>query len=370
MKTIYRRLFLIVAIVALPTVILAQAPISSSDLIRQMQTLLDQYNQRIQFLEAENNLLKNTLAKHQISIPTDEYNKAMSVVNNNSAKQPLTNTSSSSSQISTPDSLQKAQNLAITTPVTSLQKGFINQINKDWKGIKWAYSFPENAWIGGYEFVKNDAGNNVFVGIVFGDGTPEGAYHAKLLYEFDKKTFNRKLIGLFMYNTTTKMYSTQRGTNPFSSVARDKVHGTYITVNTPTTSSGASNSSNQNQTHPPVTSNNPQVSSQSSADAKSFESKITSIYQARDYNQVLKLSEEFLQKHAPTQRIYQLRYRSYFVLRDFDKALVEVTKMEQAKLATPFAYCEAYAIAMHAGRQDLVKKYKELAGPGCSTTWS
>lgn len=107
-----------------------------------------------------------------------------------------------------------------------------------------------------------------------------------------------------------------------------------------------------------------------SATTVAMENEITKLYQDKKYNEVMSTSDNYLRSNAPTYRILQLRYRSLFVLREFNKALAEVQKMEDAKLATAFSYCEAYAIAMHANNQTLANKYKGLAGAGCSTTGS
>lgn len=340
-----------------PIAVFAQTP-SAQELVKQMQALLTQYSERIRVLEAENTMLKALIAKHEIQIPLDEYNKILNTTPAPNVNVTANNTATASGATSTGELLlaQPSQSMAISVSLTPLQKGFIDQINKDWIGIRGAYQFPENAWIGGYEFVKNPAMNSVFVDIVYGGGTPEGAYNAKLLYEFDKTTFKRKLIGLFIYNSETKGYVTKTGTNPFAGVERDMIRGTMATPSTPTL-----NSAPQNPSTPVVT------NTDSSAE---IENKLTTMYQAKNYAGVISTSDAFLKNSAPTYKILQLRYRSYFVLREFSKALAEVQKMEAAGLATQFSYCEAYVIALHANNNALVQKYKKLAGAGCSTTGS
>lgn len=93
--------------------------------------------------------------------------------------------------------------------------GFIARIQTEWKDVRNAYKLPENAAIGGYEFVQKDANDHVFVDIIFGTGVT-GIYDAKILYQYDKSTFKRKLIGFFEYNATTGKYTTKSGTNPFA----------------------------------------------------------------------------------------------------------------------------------------------------------
>jgi hypothetical protein len=111
------------------------------------------------------------------------------------------------------------------TPV-SLEKdygkdvsGFITRIGKDWSAIKSAYTLPVGARVAGYEFVQTGSQDHVFVDIVVGTGTT-GIYDIKILYQFEKTEYKRKLIGIFDYDTTTGKYKTRTGTNPFSGVTR------------------------------------------------------------------------------------------------------------------------------------------------------
>ncbi len=50
---------------------------TNSDLISDLQKVLDQYKVRIQQLEAENTLLRKTMAQYEIQIPLSEYTAAM-----------------------------------------------------------------------------------------------------------------------------------------------------------------------------------------------------------------------------------------------------------------------------------------------------
>ncbi len=107
--------------------------------------------------------------------------------------------------------------------VTSIEKihgpiyaGFIKKIITDWEKVRDAYVMPKGAYIGGYEFVATGAMDHVFVDIMYtGSVTASGMYDAKILYQFDKTTFARKLIGLFEYNKATGFYVTKTGKNIF-----------------------------------------------------------------------------------------------------------------------------------------------------------
>lgn len=350
-----KKIVTVLAIALFPAAVFAQSgTLSPTELVKQMQGLLNQYSERIRVLEAENQLLRNIMAKNEIQIPLEEYSKILNSTGTISAA-PTLNSATNTNTTTT-------QPTIITSSLSTIQKGFIDQINKDWEGIRGAYGFPADARIGGYEFVKNESGDDVFVDIIFGNGTPEGAYNAKILYQFDKITFKRKLVGLFIYNSETKGYVTKTGTNPFPGAERDIIRGT-LTGATTTVSSVA--------TKPTTTNQVPTAPKAADSDAAvAMENKLLSLYQARNYSWVLSTSDAYLKTSAPTYKIIQLRYRSLFLVREFNQALAEVQKMEKAGLATQFSYCEGYAIAVNAGNQELATKYKKLAGSGCSTAGS
>ena len=104
--------------------------------------------------------------------------------------------------------------------------GFISRINRDWIAIKSAYTLPSNTRIAAYEFVGTGAQDYVFIDIVSGTGTT-GVYDTKILYQFEKTEYKRKLIGIFDYNSATTRYTTRTGTNPFACVPRTFVRDPY-----------------------------------------------------------------------------------------------------------------------------------------------
>lgn len=63
----------------LPYTVSAQTGTSQTpDIAKQMQMLLDQYSDKIRTLEAENKLLRATMAKYEIQIPLADYNAVLS----------------------------------------------------------------------------------------------------------------------------------------------------------------------------------------------------------------------------------------------------------------------------------------------------
>lgn len=329
--------------VAMPLSAIAQVTSSPTELVKKMQELLNQYSDRIQALEGENKMLREAMAQHNIQIPLADFQK--NVAATGSTNVPSTNTANATNPGS-----------------TELQKGFINQIRLDWPAIREAYGMPANARIGMYEFVKNEAENNAFADIIYGDGTPEGAYNAKLLYEFDKITFKRKLIGFFEYDTNTKRYVTRRGNNPFPTAERIRVYESAVTNISPLAQTQTPETP-QNNTSAPINNANANNSA-----AVEVEKKMRDAYLAKNFAQVFSISDEYLKNNPATYMIYFHRYRSYFAQGKYQQTMDVIKKMEAEKLADARIYCDAYAVAQIIKDTTLSARYKNLAGSGCKTT--
>lgn len=330
MKLIKKFSFLFVLL--LPVAVFSQTSLTPQELSAQMQKLLAQYAEKIRILEAENIMLRNLMAKHEIQIPLEEYNKIFS--DNNTS--------------TTPDASVISPNTHNQSAITPIKQGFIDQFKKDWPDVRRAYSMPENAFIGAYEFVKNDKENTAYVDIVYGEWTPEWAYNAKLLYEFNKENFKRTLIGFFEYNTTTKVYVTKKWKNPFAGIEREVVREA-APVMTPT--------SNANPSTPVVNT--------ADSSALKIESDMLNAYNKKDYNSLLKISDSYLKNSQGTYKIYLYRYRSYFLLGQYTQALGEIKKMENIKLADEKIYCDAAVVAQYAKDAHLSSQYKKMAWSGC-----
>lgn len=329
--------------VAMPFSAIAQVTSSPTELVKKMQELLNQYSERIQALEGENKMLREAMAQHNIQIPLADFQKNVAATGSTNV------TSTNTANATNPGS-------------TELQKGFINQIRLDWPAIREAYGMPANARIGMYEFVKNEAENNAFADIIYGDGTPEGAYNAKLLYEFDKITFKRKLIGFFEYDTNTKRYVTRRGNNPFPTTERIRVYESAVTNASPLAQTQTPENP-QNNTSAPINNTNANNSA-----AVEVEKKMRDAYLAKNFAQVFSISDEYLKNNPATYMIYFHRYRSYFAQGKYQQTMDVIKKMEAEKLADARIYCDAYAVAQIIKDTTLSARYKNLAGSGCKTT--
>ena len=329
--------------VAMPLSAIAQVTSSPTELVKKMQELLNQYSDRIQALEGENKMLREAMAQHNIQIPLADFQKNVAATGSTNVA-PTTGTN------------------ATNPGSTELQKGFINQIRLDWPAIREAYGMPANARIGMYEFVKNEAENNAFADIIYGDGTSEGAYNAKLLYEFDKTTFKRKLIGYFEYDTNTKRYITRRGNNPFPTAERIRVYESAVTNLAPSIQTQTPETP---QTNTPAPTTNTNTNNSAAAEV---EKKMRDAYLAKNFAQVFSISDEYLKNNPATYMIYFHRYRSYFAQGKYQQTMDVIKKMEAEKLADARIYCDAYAVAQIIKDSTLSTRYKNLAGSGCKTT--
>lgn len=226
--------------------------------------------------------------------------------------------------------------------------GFIGKIHTEWSAIRDAYSLPNTAKIGGYEFVPSGNADHVFVGIMYASSS--GAiYDAKILYQYDKQTFKRKLIGFFEYNRLSQKYLTKTGSNPFTGVPRIFVLDPYF--------SSPSNTPSPSLTTVSTTTGSTTVSPISSTVTMS---EIEKAYQEKRYLSVISLSNSYLTVNTPTVDILRIRYRTYFIIGKYSESLGEIGKIQSlGKLDKPMA-CDAQVIATYGKNTTLVSQYAAL----------
>lgn len=236
--------------------------------------------------------------------------------------------------------------------------GFIARIQTEWKDIRNAYKLPENANIGGYEFVQKDANDHVFVDIVFGTGTT-GIYDAKILYQYDKSTFKRKLIGFFEYNTTTGKYTTKSGTNPFAGVTRTFIRDPYFSgaTSVPSTAT-ASSSTTTNNTPNPVA--NTGSTNTPTGTSTVLMTDIEKAYTEKRYLSVISLSNSYLTANTATYELLRIRYRTYFIIGKYTESLAEIAKIQAMGKLDKQTACDAQVIATYGKDTTLVSKYSAV----------
>ena len=230
--------YIILLISILPISLFAETSTEIDSMVTQMKSVLDQYAAKIKALEVENNILRNEIMKAGIKIPLSTYTGA--IVSTGAT----TKTGSTSNPANTIYSNTLAPNVsAITSTYGARYANFVTKIHTDWSAIRTAYKIPETAFIGGYEFVKQGSDNHVFVDIIYDIATNTGTYDAKILYEYNTETFQRKLIGFFEFNKATGYYVTKTGNNPFAGVARVFVQDPDATkrIVPPTATTGTGN---------------------------------------------------------------------------------------------------------------------------------
>lgn len=168
--------------------------------VDQLTLLLRQYDTRIKQLEAENAVLKQEIMKAGIKIPLADFSGAIATPLPTKLDPVSPILSGASSPVSS------SGYLLVSNPD---HRAFIVQIHKDWSSIQKAYSLPSNSSIAGYEFVQSGALDHVFVDISYKNTSSGGVYDAKILYQFEKKEYKRKLIGHFLFDGVSQKYITK-----------------------------------------------------------------------------------------------------------------------------------------------------------------
>ena len=338
----------------MPASLFALTAIDPQWALSQMNLLVSQYESRIKQLEAENTVLKYEMVKAGIKIPLDAFSGAIAT--------PLptdigSNATGNTAQIVPPTNIIPTETVPQYTKDIS---GFIIRITKDWSAIRSAYSLPANARIAAYEFVQTGAMDHIFTDIVIGTGTT-GIYDMKILYQFDKSEYKRKLIGIFIYDISTGRYITKNGSNPFGGVARvfvrDPAYSGSISI-APTASLGGVASSGSTSIVPKnltVSSEAPVIGSTSVTLAD-----ITKAYNEKRYLTTIALSNSYLTIAKPTVEILSIRYRTYFIIGKYSESLAEIAKIEAISMLDRQTACNAQVIATYSKNQSLVDRYTAI----------
>jgi len=332
------------------------------DPITQTKQLLDQYAARVKFLENENSILREEMRKAGIQIPLDVYSGAMQTTtivaptNSSSTPSAVTTPPASGISVATGTVSTASSDMNADDMLVSIEKahgasyaGFVKRIISEWTKVRDAYALPVDARIGGYEFVLSGAMDYVFVDITYsGSTTGSGIFDAKILYQFDKTTFARKLIGFFEYNKVSGYYITKTGKNIFPGVKRTFILDTRV-GNTISTSVTPSTSIT------PTTTGSTTVSVVSPAVTIS---EIEAAYAAKRFLSVISLSNTWLANNAPSLDVLRIRYRTYFIIAKYSEALKEIEKIRSIGQLSSAVACEGYVIATYAKDTTLADSYK------------
>jgi hypothetical protein len=350
--------FLLLPLIMLIPVSVGAANMTASEadsMVTEMKTILDQYALKIRALEAENAVLREEVRKAGIQIPLSAYSGAI-IQTATPPSTPTTPTTSSTNTgttttvvptVSTGTGLTASMIESLKTSQWARYAGFITRIHTEWSGIRSAYKLPTTAYIGGYEFVKQGADNHAFVDIVYTTPTASGFYDAKILYEYNTGTYQRKLVWFFEFDKTTGFYKTKSGNNPFAWVARtfvrDPLAGTVIVpttaIGTPTTSTGTASTTVTGTTKIPTF------------------AEIEKAYSDKRYLSVISLSNTYLTANTATYDLLRIRYRTYFIIGKYSEALSEIAKIESMGKMTSTVACDAQVIATYSKDTALITKY-------------
>ncbi len=318
------------------------------DPIAQTKALLDQYSSRVRSLEAENSILREEMRKANIKIPLSLFSWAIQTGTSS------VSTTTLATQVASTWSNTATWSLVLVTAsgeisYAGIEKnygvsyaGFIKRIISEWEKIVQAYAMPKWARIWGYEFVSTGQLDHVFVDIIYtGSVSGTGIYDAKILYQFDKTTYARKLIGFFEYNSTTGYYTTKIWKNIFPGVKR-----TWIAdPRNPTSTVTATNSATV------VTSTGTTTVTYTDIEAA---------YTAKRFLSTISLSNSWLTANTATLDVLRIRYRTYFIIAKYSEALAEIERIKSINQLSAAVACEGYVIATYAKNTTLAESYKTI----------
>jgi hypothetical protein len=336
----------------LPFWVLAQSGmLDSQTTLADLNLLIAQYETRIKQLQSENAVLKYEMAKAGIQIPLWNLSWATIPLPTSIA------TGTTSPAGGAPVDLVSA-NISLSGITTQYGKdvaGFISRINREWAGIKAAYALPTNARLAGYEFVQTGWLDHVFADIVVGTGTT-GIYDIKILYQYEKSEYKRKLIGVFDYNPSVLRYTTRSGTNPFGGISRNFVRDPYYAGVIQIPSTALPSVASGSVSPAPVSTSGSTLPTSGSASS----SEITKAYNEKRYLSTISLSNAYLASNPATQEILNIRYRTYFIIGKYTESLAELAKMETLGTLDKQTACNAQVIATYSKNQTLVDKYTAI----------
>lgn len=324
------------------------ATTDTDTVLNQTKSVLDQYANRIKTLEAENKLLREEMAKAGIKIPLTIFTGVI----NGSGTNTTTGTWFSIIPTTTATWSPLAQSVSNAIPnidTVSLYGerygGFIKKAQNDWSGIVSAYKFNSGAYIWGFEFVKQWNDNHAFIDIVYDPKAWTGIYDAKILYEYNTDTFQRKLIGLFEFDRTAWLYKTKTGNNPYPGVQRTFIANPYI--------KGVASV---------ITSSNTGTTSVIASGSTVTLANIEKAYSDKRYLSVISLSNSYLAVNPATVDILRIRYRTYFIIGKYTESLTEIGKIEDLQLGKldKAVACDAQVIATYSSNNTLIDKYTKL----------
>jgi hypothetical protein len=340
----------------LPLGVSATESMTSADvdsMVNQMKTVIDQYATRIKYLEQENAILRNEVMKAGIKIPLSAYsgNSIPSSTNPSSNTSPTT---SGASTGTTAPSTPPVQAVDLSSKILADHPGqiggFMNKIHADWPAIQSAYKLQTGSYIGAYEFVKTPANNQVFVDIMYGRAYT-GTYDAKILYEYNTGTFQRKLVGFFEFDPKSRAYITRTGNNPHAGKERNIILDPYI-------SKSLENNTTVVPTTTPITPT--ETGSTGTTPSTVTFKDVEKAYTEKRYLSVISLSNTYLASNPATYDILRIRYRTFFIIGKYDESIKEIQKIETLGKLDKTVACDAQAIATYGVNQTLSASYAKL----------
>ncbi|MFO0763804.1 MAG: hypothetical protein U0518_03015 [Candidatus Gracilibacteria bacterium] len=246
----------------------------------------------------------------------------------------------------------------------SLYNAIIIKTLNQQEAIKIAHGIDLKLTISGYEFVAKKA---VFVDFhTSGNSQSSGPFQAKILYAINANGDIDliKPLGVFVYDASMGKYVTKSGVNSYPSAA-DR------TIFAMPNSSHASTSSNTTGTTSSSTVSTPAVSTKT---LDQIDNEIREYYNNNAKNKtnvakevwskLMSLSNEYIGIDATSLEPYRYRYRAYYMLGDYNKALADITRITDVVDSSvadnqPF-FCNAYKIAQASGNTSAQAKLRSI----------
>jgi hypothetical protein len=273
--------------------------------------------------------------------------------------------STSSGATTTPPAASQSTEIKVSPIVTwdSVYNAIIVKALNQQNTMKTAHGIDSKLSIAGYEFVAKKA---VFIDF-HTPGNTSGPFQAKILYAIDVSGWIDliKPLGIFVYDANLGKYTTKLGANIYPSVADRTI---FAMPNTLTTSSPSSN------TTPSLPSTGTTTTSTTTKTLDQIDNEIREYYNNNAKNKtnvakevwskLMSLSNEYIGIDSTSLEPYRYRYRSYYMLGDYNKALSDITRITDVVDSSiadnqPF-FCNAYKIAQAAGNTTAQAKLRPI----------
>ncbi len=288
--------------------------------------LVQRYEARINELETENAVLKQTIA---------------------SLKGSGALTTSTTTPV-VPTKVSSTGSISALTSKSDVYDRVMKHVNANLGAILSDNGLPGYSVFGLFEFIEP----NVFFLSLDDGNNPAGvtAFKTKILYAYDNN-LNLTKIGMFDLDYTSQKYRTVFGSNPYTTAVRTRVQNPLykgkLLDATSTTSTG-------NASTP--------TASTSVTPTDVTLAQIQTAYDNKKLLDAIKLSDVYIVKNPSDLTVLRIRYRSYYIIGKYDESLAEIKKIEtlQGSALEKTIACDAAVIGKIAKKTDISNYYSTI----------